>query len=264
MILPEALRFARFRLQMKVATRAPFPRDKGPLFRRGLIPALREASCGSCAWGPGPLPFVLLPPTDDRDWYFAGETWTAGLVLVGDAIGHVRCFLDGCALLLRRGLGPERARVLLEQADVLDPRDRKWTSYWFVKEGVAKSRVVPFAAEHLRERAALLAGRREISLRFATPLRMSGADALPQALVDRLYALTGDSGDSGDSGGPAAGMEVADEMAWTPRPCRTPEGRGTLRLRGDLDPWFAALVAGQHLGVGDGAPTGFGHYELAP
>lgn len=268
------LSFTRFRVGYKVLERATFPADKGTEFRRGLLTDLREASCqqapGLCPIAPGPLPFVYTPPADARTRLLAGDALMGSLILVGQTAAHAPCYIEALDRKARRGLGPERCRVILEQVDWLDPRNRLWTQFYFSREEQIRSTPVAFTAELLEERAALLRGRRRITLQFVTPLRLPRLNALAEDLLTTLFRRVDDAarrwcGAHPASRPPLDGVElVADEMTWRDRPGRTPEGQGRITLGGDLDPWFGLLVAGQQLHLGHGAALGFGAYELRP
>lgn len=245
--------FARFRLQLKVAERAHFPPDKSLLFRPTFLRDVQATACPECPPARAPLPFVLSPPPDDREWWFTAETWALYLTLIGDAARHIPCYIRALERFGTRRLGPDRARVRLEQVDMLDPRDHKYGSFYFTREKRVRSRVIPFEPAHLEQRASLLRGRRRITLHFLTPLRLWPGTSLVDALASRLGVA------------PAPGV-AADEsaFAWTPRPRRPSEGRGDLVLEGELDTLFPLLIAGQHLHIGAGAALGFGRYELRP
>lgn len=271
------LTFTRFRVGYKVVERAAFPSQKGPLFRHGLLTDLRNAACTgtsdpcplSLLASTGPLPFVYVPPDDDRTRLLAGDALKASLVMAGRAAAHVACMIHGLDRHVRRGLGPDRCRVLLEQVDWLDPRDRLWTRFYFSREQELRSEPVAFDAAQIEARAALLRGRTRITLRFGTPLRLAGpltAESLLDALAARLAALGEHWGTRCDTPFPPRSpiTLLTADLTEHARPRRVSEWRGSLTLSGPLDEWLAPLVAGQHLHLGVGAAMGYGAYTLSP
>lgn len=286
----DRLTFTRFRVAFKVLERGAFPADKHGIFCRGLLADLHDASCGQapglCPLGSGTLPFVFSPPLDTRTWCFVGDALNATLVLVGAAAEHAACYIHALDLHARRGLGPDRCRVLVEQVDWLDPRDRKWTQFYFSKERQLRSRPVAFRWTDVLGRAALLSGRRQINLHFETPLRFAldaaGKMDAPHlltalhrrvaSLVQRWCRVEGPGEAPAAEGLPSDaqtpglaardGLELVDGLAWKSRPRRTAEGTGTVTLGGSLEAWYPLLVAGQHLHFGAGAAMGYGRYEL--
>ena len=265
-----SLRFTRFRLTYKVLERAVFPAEKPPLFRRHLVTSMRDAACGpACPLQSGPLPFVYVPPVDTRTMLLPGDALKATFVLVGSSVSHAACCIVGLDRHTRKGVGPQRCRVILEQVDWLDPRDRLWSRYYFTKEQEIRSTPVAFDARHLEERAKLLAGRTRLTLQLTTPLRLP-APVDGHALLGALHARISQLGVVWCEGNaPAAPPHddlTADLSMLLPRPRarRTTEWNGHVTLTGTLTPWLAPLVAGQHIGLGAGAALGYGRYELRP
>jgi hypothetical protein len=296
-LYPSGLAFARFRLQLKVVERASFPADKGAMLRHGLLHSLRQHPCvegqGRCPLRSLPLPFVLTPPADERTWYYTAENWTGHLVVAAPATDHMRCLIRALDWHLRQELpAAGYSKVLLEQVDLLDPRDQQHTSFYFTKERKLKTRAVPYTHALLHKRAALLAGRTRLTVRFVTPLRTTAplGDA-PAAWVEllgaslaRMQAASASLIDPelGLTGAPSAPAPMTampptpspEELAllridsadlrWTQRSTRVFEASGSLCLHGPLDRLSLALIAGQHLHLGRGAAVGFGRYELKP
>ena len=150
----KSLKFAKYRLILRVIEEVRLPEYPGSAFRGGFGHALRRVSCAmkdgecptcllvnSCVYAyvfetplpPNtevlsksshvPHPFVIDPHADGQRTYARGETFDLYLVLIGRAIEYLPYFIVAFEELGRMGIGKERGRYRLEEVLSLGPEE---------------------------------------------------------------------------------------------------------------------------------------------
>ncbi len=193
----------RARVTLRLMEDATLPEYKGAMLRGGFGYAFQRASCPVSCWGhshdctiaglcayrqvfetprpPGvewlhdlrdvPRPFVIVPPSDTRTRYEAGEALEFGLVLIGHGIEYLPYFLYGFDRLSSMGLGRAHARGKLERVETL----RAWepAGQIIYQDGRTLSAAEPLPlidTRMVQARAALLPA--DLRLTLHTPLRV--------------------------------------------------------------------------------------------
>lgn len=151
--LPSGLTLQRARMTMRLLVDTQLPEHKGAMLRGGFGYAFQRISCPPRCWKlehgcelaqlcpfrwifatprpPGieqlhdlqdiPRPFVIMPPTDGRSGYIAGEALEFGLTMIGRAIDYLPFFIQSFEELGKMGLGRMHAPARLERVEVLQP-----------------------------------------------------------------------------------------------------------------------------------------------
>lgn len=138
------IRFARFTMELEVATRLKLPPYKGSTFRgafgntfKQLVCVKRDRDCATCLirhqcvyqyifetpvdeeaprkYTFAPHPFVIQPPEETREVYEPGERLEVGLLLVGRAVDQLPFFIYAFDEMGQRGLGQGRGKVILRR-----------------------------------------------------------------------------------------------------------------------------------------------------
>ncbi len=142
-----------------------------------------------------PRPFVFDPPEDPRATFGPDDSVSFGLTLVGRATRHLPYFVAALQALADEGMGPRRARFVLEAIEALDASGSSVAVY---REGESS---MTLAAPSVRASDLMQAGdeaRVAVALRFTTPvdLRDGGRPVarpefgpLVRRLRDRAAAL---------------------------------------------------------------------------
>lgn len=151
--LPPGLAVQRARVSMRLLADTTLPEYKGAMLRGGFGYAFQRISCPPRCWKldqgcelaqlcpfrwifatprPAgiqqlhdlqdiPRPFVIMPPTDGRSSYAAGEALEFGLTLIGRAIDYLPFFLQSFEELGKLGLGRFQTPARLERVEALEP-----------------------------------------------------------------------------------------------------------------------------------------------
>ena len=151
--LPDGLAIQCARMTMRLLVDTQLPEYKGAMLRGGFGYAFQRISCPPRCWKleggcelaqlcpfrwifatprpPGieqlhdlqdiPRPFVIMPPTDGRSNYAAGDALEFGLTLIGRAIDYLPFFIQSFEELGKMGLGRMHAQARLERVEVLRP-----------------------------------------------------------------------------------------------------------------------------------------------
>lgn len=317
------LNFARFRFHLQVRTLMILPPYKGAVFRgvfgaglRRLVCVTHQRECHGCPLRPGclyvilfepqpppgfadagrfqqaPRPYVLNPPLTARQIFHPGDTLAFDLVLLGPAIEALPYFIQLFQDQGRRGLGRERGRYTLTQADqilaggrqlVFDGRTNTLHS-WQAEAGYAD---FP-PTDHIRA----------ITVEFLSPLRLKVKGDLAttltfpllwERLVERLtilaelYGEAAACGSAGSAGSeptvmleglsaPAACVStLQDHLHWYDweRYSRRQAAAmkfgglvGTITFTGELGPFLPWLRLGTVVNLGQGTTFGLGRYHI--
>lgn len=141
-----AIRWARFRLLLRMQDPLRLPAYAGSMFRGGfghafkrITCALRHGDCDACLLGPqclyqyvfesipsadgdllrkdqaAPHPFIIEPPLDGRRDYAPGDHLELGLTLIGRGVDCLPYFIVAFDELGRTGLGRANSRFLLTE-----------------------------------------------------------------------------------------------------------------------------------------------------
>ncbi|GAN32034.1 MAG: CRISPR system precrRNA processing endoribonuclease RAMP protein Cas6 [Candidatus Brocadia sp. AMX2] len=126
-----------------------------------------------------PHPFIIEPPEEEKQRYLAGQTFSMGLILIGDAIQYLPYFIYTFGLLGKNGIGRGRGSCQLQKVHTVSPRGDTQSIYR------SKTRKVEsFSEEYIDLRPSILAimeenvsdsvhdAPEEITLRFLTPTRL--------------------------------------------------------------------------------------------
>lgn len=219
----------RARLTLRLLEDATLPEYKGAMLRGGFGYAFQRASCPAPCWGHShacaiagpcayrqvfetprppdvarlrdlrdiPRPFVIVPPSDTRTRYEAGEALEFGLVLIGHGIEYLPYFLYGFERLSSMGLGRLYARSKLERVEMLLAWNPEGQLIYQDGRTLLAAEPLPLIdTTMVQARAALLPSDLRLTLR--TPLRLKAhgsilkrldAPALTHAICWRLSAL---------------------------------------------------------------------------
>ena len=231
-----------------------------------------------------PRPFVIEPPIDPPPVYEPGTVVTVGLVLVGRAIDYLPYFIFAFDELARLGLGRGTARCRLDSVASVDAEGRRTLTYDGSTRRLASHPQALIAAD-LVPPAIEVPG--SVTLHFLTPTHLQyGGQAAPprefHVLVRNLlrrvnflnYFHCGGEllEDPGELIAAARAVETVEARlrlrAWerysARQDQRVPMGGfvGRVTYRGDLEPLWPWLAAGERVHVGKGATFGLGRYRL--
>lgn len=321
MPLMETLPLARYRYTFRMQAPLRLPDYAGSLLRGQFGASFRRISCmtgeascegcplrSTCPYGvvfeaPAPAqhelqnfshipnPYVVEPPPLGTTTIARNEALTFNLVLFGRALEHVPLISFALQRALEQGLGPERARGLLErievqQADNADQADTPtWSQVW--QQGdtqlAAHTATLPLAAP------ASTSAVTQAQLTFLTPLRLQqqGQPIRPHALTPRKLVadllrrltllaefhagLPDIVPEVHDLVRHAEGLAHQNALRWhdwsrysSRQQREMPLGGalGTWTLSGELAPLLPWLHIGQWLHVGKNATLGLGAYRL--
>ncbi|MBF0425737.1 MAG: CRISPR system precrRNA processing endoribonuclease RAMP protein Cas6 [Magnetococcales bacterium] len=312
------LPLARYRFDWEVVTPLRLPEYAGSALRGVFGAALRRVVCltgaddcagcsvlAGCPWAqvfepppppPGhpvqnfariPVPYIVEPPLSGQRHYAPGASLTFGMVLIGQALGHLPLIILAWQRALARGLGSaERGTAILQRVCQLCPDGTELTIYTPTTGSILEhqTRVIPRPTPPGLERMAL---------HFVTPLRLQrqGKPLGPGRLTPRDFLITlarrvallseFHAGiilplDFGELARQATTLSCHGTLRW--RDWTRWSGRqqqemtlggitGRWTLRGDLQPFWPLLDLGQWLHVGKNTVFGLGGYrmcEVAP
>ncbi|MCF6158477.1 MAG: CRISPR system precrRNA processing endoribonuclease RAMP protein Cas6 [wastewater metagenome] len=248
-----------------------------------------------------PHPFVIEPPEEEKQRYLTGQTFSLGLVLIGDAIQYLPYFIYTFDLLGKNGIGRGRGSCQLREVYTVDAEDDSKLIY------CSKTRKVkPFGDECIDLNQSILSaveGRipdtvqntaEEITVRFLTPTRLKYSGKLIidlefhifiRQLLRRLFLLRhyyckDNSEDSGlfNEGyhrilideARTTGIKVSN-LQWRDweRYSRRQDTRmklggfvGDIVYKGIVSPFYPFIKAGEILHVGKGTSFGLGKYFI--
>lgn len=228
--LPPGLAIQHARVTTRLLVDTQLPEYKGAMLRGGFGYAFQRISCPPRCWKlehgcelaqlcpfrwifatprpPGieqlhdlqdiPRPFVIMPPTNGRSNYAAGEALEFGLTLIGRAIDYLPFFLQSFEELGKMGLGRMHAPARLERVEVLQP----WQPTGVVVYQDGRVLNTPEALpvyDHARVVARAMQLPADLRLNLRTPLRLKARGdilrqldlpALMQAICWRLHTLS--------------------------------------------------------------------------
>jgi hypothetical protein len=143
-----------------------------------------------------PRPFVFDPPTDEKTEFHPGEPVTFGLTAIGRASRLVPYFVSALRNLADEGLGPRRARFVLDEVVAVGVGAAQ-TAVYRSTEALVRLSAPTLRAAHLLQGDD--ARRTRLTLRFVTPtdIKDGGAavrtplfGALMRRLRDRANSLS--------------------------------------------------------------------------
>ncbi len=248
-----------------------------------------------------PHPFVIEPPEETKQRYISGQTFSIGLVLVGEAIQYLPYFIYTFDQLGKNGIGRGRGRCALQKVHADGPQGEIKLIYCsgtgkiesFHRECIELSQpAMQVLQEDVSNGAYTVPG--EITLRFLTPTRLKYEGKLAtdpefhifiRQLLRRLFLLRHyyckDS--QGDDTSATEGyhrmlIEEArtvkikeSNFKWHDweRYSRRQDTRmklggfqGDIVYKGALAPFYPFLKAGEILHIGKGTSFGLGKYVI--
>lgn len=246
------------------------PRDGGGLFGKNAAV---------------PHPFILELPMDGQTDFKPGDQMTFGLILVGRAIDFTPYFAVALREMGRAGLGRGRARWRLGRIEDRAPgRERLFYDGASDDERLLAS---PTVQRGMDRTADLLAGTRQVTLRFETPTRLRFGGhltdkpefhVLMRNLLRRISALAAyhcdftldlDYRDLIRSAGAVATRSAAFRWSDWERYSARQDTRmslggfvGTVTFEGDLAPFRPWLRLGEIVHVGKATSFGLGKYQI--
>lgn len=232
-----------------------------------------------------PRPFVIEPPTEEKQIYRPKESFSFNLILIGKAIEYLPYFIFTFYRLGEIGLGKDRGRVELIKVESLKNEERE-TIY----EG--KTQILKNIDARI-DLSWIFSGWQQdsnlLTLRFITPLRIKYQGSyisqpdfhiIFRALLRRLSSLfffhCGKELDVDYKGLIEEAKKIRliqAEVRWIDweRYSRRQNQRmklggftGRASYEGDLSKFLAFLKVGEYTHVGKAAVFGLGKYELLP
>lgn len=319
MLTLPTLPLARYTFTLRMAEATTLPAYKGGLLRGGFGMTFRRSVCAypqlppcadcllkqRCAYPPIfeptppadsevlrthsdiPRPFVLMPPTDRRTTYAAGDPLAFDLILIGSAIESLPYFIVTFQRLGEIGLGRTRAKYNLEE--VTDQNLQSGIRTPLLQAGaIVTPTLPPGAAATQIYRAQLPVAGRQATLTFETPTALKHQDRIGQGappfhvlirtLLRRVSSLSyfyGGQQWAIDYRGWIARAESVDVAAakvqWVNRSRYSTRQQqrtdlsgiiGRVTYRGDLAPFLPFLQLGGLVHVGKNAVFGNGRYRV--
>lgn len=224
----------------------------------------------------------------DRSHFEAGEELKFGLTLIGPAIENLPYIVYAISLMVRHGLGVNRAPFELEEVSALDAKGEKTKVY-----APEMTRIKPHTAgiklgELIEARCAQLPARDALTLRFLTPTRIRvknrvqetlGFEKLISSLSLRVALLAETHGaalldyDHQILLSRAREVETHASHVWQ---CQLDRFSNRQQAKLELDGLMGEIVytgpslrellplvvAGEFLHVGSGTAFGLGHYKI--
>lgn len=228
--LPDGLAIQCARVTTRLLIDTQLPEHKGAMLRGGFGYAFQRISCPLRCWKlehgcelaqlcpfrwifatprpPGieqlhdlqdiPRPFVIMPPTDGRSNYAAGEALEFGLTLIGRAIDYLPFFLQSFEELGKMGLGRMHTQARLERVEVLQPWQPTGVVVYQDGRVLNTAEALP-VYDHARVIARAMQLPADLRLNLRTPLRLKARGdilrqldlpALMQAICWRLHTLS--------------------------------------------------------------------------
>ncbi|WP_347275377.1 CRISPR system precrRNA processing endoribonuclease RAMP protein Cas6 [Candidatus Kuenenia sp.] len=248
-----------------------------------------------------PHPFVIEPPEVEKQRYHAGQTFSIGLILIGDAIQYLPYFIYTFDLLGQTGIGRGRGSCKLREVYAVSEQYNTKLIY-----SATTRKVESFGKECIDLSLSILAvmdgkvtnsvhnGHEEITLRFLTPTRLKYEGKLTidlefhifiRQLLRRLFLLRyyyckdlpADGGLPGDGyhrmlieRAHATGIKES-YLQWCDweRYSRRQETRmklgglvGDIVYTGAISPFYPFIEAGKIFHVGKGTSFGLGKYTV--
>lgn len=324
--------YKRFTFIMEAVEEIQLPSYKGSTFRgafgtqfKKVVCALKKEDCRDCLLKQGcvyayvfeshspdeanilgkvnaiPHPFIIEPPEEEKQRYFAGQTFSIGLILIGEAIQYLPYFIYTFDLLGKNGIGRGRGSCRLQEVYTVSPQDDTQLIY------CSKTRKVePFSKECIDLSQPILSVMEggvpnavhdtpeEITLKFLTPTRLKYDGKLTidlefhifiRQLLRRLFLLRhyyckDNSADTALSGegyhrilideARSIGIKESN-LQWCDweRYSRRQDTRmklggfvGDIVYKGSVSPFYPFIEAGRILHVGKGTSFGLGKYRI--
>ncbi len=301
---------------LRFTVEAETPIELGPQagaqLRGALYDALRDQACaapngrhdpGQAGWCPVcwlmaredpsaargkdvPRAFAVQPPLDPIRYYRAGQRFSFGISLFGDAVTIFPYIVLALPLMGQRGIGYGRGRFILRHAEALDPLSGDNESLMEEGSRAVRQPSLAVGSAQISAQAVYLSADR-ISLRFLTPTRLTEGQSLVKRpvfrtviarLLERFDTLSSEYGHS-ETASPwqvlttlASRIRLAeDNTEWVEvhsgsrrRGNVTPISGfvGTATYEGDLAPFREWLLWGQCIQIGKNSVKGDGMYEV--
>lgn len=315
----EKLKIAKYRFVLEPVESMSLPPHKGATLRGGFGQAFKRMTCSRsyagqpcdecpeqnrCAYSyvfetpvppdsdvlrthsAVPRPFVFEPPLDGKTKYRPGDDLAFGLVLIGQAIDYLPCFVLSFKALGETGLGRGRGRFRLRQAWATDPLGPWETLVYDGPSDALRNECITTRISDI-ERAAALLPRDELAIHFLTPTSLKHAGridpepafhVLVRALLRRVSSLyyfhCGERWDADYRG--LIELAQTAETVEAHTACehyqryssrqrqRIPMGgvTGTVHYAGPLDQFRPLLVLGSLVHVGKACVFGNGRYTV--
>lgn len=249
-----------------------------------------------------PHPFIIEPPEEEKQRYLAGQTFSLGLILIGEAIQYLPYFIYTFDLLGKNGIGRGRGSCQLQEVYTVSPQDDAKSIYCsktrkvesFSEECIDLSQPILAIVEEKIPNSVHNAPE-EITLRFLTPTRLKYDGKLTidlefhvfiRQLLRRLFLLRhyhgkDSSADEGLSGegyhriliDKARTISIKESnLRWHDweRYSRRQDTRmklggfvGDIVYTGAISPFYPFIEAGKILHVGKGTSFGLGKYIIS-
>lgn len=304
--------FERFRLAIEVTSLMVLPPYKGAVFRgafgntfRRLVCAVPREDCATCLLRPrclyvsvfeppppsnfpdaakysqAPPPYVINPPSTNRQAFRPGDYLEFELVLIGPTVEALPYFIYAFIEMGKRGLGSERGRFQLSAADLLRGEEsiRVYDGGTrIVTACPPRARIGPQSEKD---------GISSITLHFLTPLRLKVKGDLAtrltfplffERLTQRLTLLTEFYSpatalpDFSSLKTHAESIEVsAHQLHWYEWERYSSKQKDTMKFgglkglvsfSGDLGPFVPWLRLGEKVNVGQSTTFGLGKYMI--
>lgn len=324
--------YKRFTFIMEAEEEINLPSYKGSTFRgafgtqfRRVVCALKKEDCRDCllkqrcvyayifeSYSPDganilgrvnaiPHPFVIEPPEEEKQLYHAGQTFSIGLILIGEAIQYLPYFIYTFDLLGKNGIGRGRGSCQLKEVYTVNPQGNTKLIYCsktrkvesFSEECIDLSQPI-FSVTEGSVPGNLKNATEEITLRFLTPTRLKYGGKLTidlefhifiRQLLRRLFLLRHyyckdnltDADVSGEGyhrilidGACSTGIKESN-LQWCDweRYSRRQDTRmklggfvGDIVYKGIISPFYPFIEAGKILHVGKGTSFGLGKYTI--
>ncbi len=246
-----------------------------------------------------PHPFIIEPPEEEKQRYLAGQTFSVGLILIGEAIQYLPYFIYTFDLLGRNGIGRGRGNCRLQEVHTVSPQGDTQLIYCsktrkvesFSKECIDLSQPILSVMEGSVSNA-IQNTPEEITLRFLTPTRLKYDGKLMidlefhifiRQLLRRLFLIRHyyckdslpEAGLPGEGyhrilidDARSIGIKVSN-LQWCDweRYSRRQDTRmklggfvGDIVYKGSVSPFYPFIEAGKILHVGKGTSFGLGKY----
>lgn len=249
-----------------------------------------------------PHPFIIEPPEEEKQIYSAGQTFSLGLTLIGEAIQYLPYFIYTFDLLGKNGIGKGRGKCSLQEVYTVSPQGDSQLIY-----SSQTRKVEPFGKECIDLRQSILAiteektsypvhnGTEEVTLRFLTPTRLKYEGKLTidlkfhvfiRQLLRRLFFLNHYYCRNNSAEGElpvadgyhrmlidrayATGIKESN-LRWrdwerysSRQDARMSLGGfvGDIVYKGNISPFYPFLEAGKIFHVGKGSSFGLGRYII--
>ncbi|MCX8027193.1 MAG: CRISPR system precrRNA processing endoribonuclease RAMP protein Cas6 [Thermodesulfovibrionales bacterium] len=313
------LRFARFVFTCKATSQFRLPEQKGSTFRGGFGHVLKKTVCinkkadcnrcilvDSCIYSyifetkspegsklqkgfeKAPHPFVLIPPSQEKNLFKEGDTFTFALTLIGKAIDYLPYFVFAFQQLGSSGIGSQEGTFTIEsitnehfsqQIEIYNPFSNKLSGTLHI-----------YASENFFHlyKYLLTSNLDELQIHIVTPLRIKTEGSLTddftffdfmRLLMNRLYTLTyfhcGNvfDRDHRDLLELSKSVKTVDKYLqwkdWTRYSNRQQSEMkiggvvGSFTLKGELKPFIPFLKIGEYVHIGKLTSMGLGGYRIS-